>query len=449
LEYLKVRQLQKYMLKLLRQFDFTIFILAAILVIVPLFPKFPFIRIPGSYVAIRFEDAILLVLGIMVAVKAIPKLKEFLTDPIIRALIVFFGIGFASVLSGAFLTQTIDVKIGMLHLLRRIEYVVPFFAALTLLTKEKLGNSLDYFIKLLMAVTIIAFIYGVGQRYFRFPIIITQNEEYSKGVALFWTSGSHVNSTFAGHYDLAAFMVLLLPVFLTLLFLVRDKFSKIFLLLTSVGGLWLLINSVSRISQVSYLFAVAVAFVLVKKYKELAVVLAISIALIALSGDLVARFQRIFEVYAEEPIATIVPTPVPVPVFEDRSTSIRLNVEWPRAIRALTKNPILGTGYSSITLATDNDYLRLLGETGVLGFASFFLIFLRIGQVFLAALPLPNRFSGVALGFMTGIIGGLGGTFLSATFIDLFEASKFATILWFLLGCAVVLAKNNTNVQKN
>ena len=437
------------MLKLLRQFDFTIFILAAILVIVPLFPKFPFIRIPGSYVAIRFEDAILLVLGIMVAVKAIPKLKEFLTDPIIRALIVFFGIGFASVLSGAFLTQTIDVKIGMLHLLRRIEYVVPFFAALTLLTKEKLGNSLDYFIKLLMAVTIIAFIYGVGQRYFRFPIIITQNEEYSKGVALFWTSGSHVNSTFAGHYDLAAFMVLLLPVFLTLLFLVRDKFSKIFLLLTSVGGLWLLINSVSRISQVSYLFAVAVAFVLVKKYKELAVVLAISIALIALSGDLVARFQRIFEVYAEEPIATIVPTPVPVPVFEDRSTSIRLNVEWPRAIRALTKNPILGTGYSSITLATDNDYLRLLGETGVLGFASFFLIFLRIGQVFLAALPLPNRFSGVALGFMTGIIGGLGGTFLSATFIDLFEASKFATILWFLLGCAVVLAKNNTNVQKN
>ena len=37
----------------------------------------------------------------------------------------------------------------------------------------------------------------------------------------------------------------------------------------------------------------------------------------------------------------------------------------------------MGTGFSSITLATDNDFLRLLGETGITGFMAFFLIFKR------------------------------------------------------------------------
>lgn len=437
------------MLKLLRlSEEFSKYLIAAILVIVPLFPKFPFIRIPGTYVSIRLEDLLLFVLGVLVFVKVARSIRSFLKDEIVSALLLFFGIGLVSVFSGAFLTQTIDVQIGLLHLARRIEYVMPFFAILTLFSKEKISESLDYFIKLLIGVTLVAFIYGIGQRYFRFPIIVTQNEEYSKGIALFWTPGSHINSTFAGHYDLAAFMVLILPVFLTLLVSLKGRISRIFLFLATGAGLWLLVNSVSRIAQVSYLLAVGVAFLLVRKYKALAVVWLISLVFIAFSSDLIARFQRVIEVYADEPVATLAPTPVPVPVFEDRSTSIRFNVEWPRAIRAFKKNPLLGTGYSSITLATDNDYLRLLGEMGILGFLAFWLVFFRLGRVFLGAFPLTQKFSGVKQGFIAGITGGIVGTFLSAFFIDLFEASKFATLFWLLLGCAVVLIRNRNYEQE-
>ncbi len=141
-----------------------------------------------------------------------------------------------------------------------------------------------------------------------------------------------------------------------------------------------------------------------------------------------------------------VPKPTPVPILEDRSTSIRLNVEWPRAIRALSKNPLLGTGYSSITLATDNDYLRLLGETGILGFLAFALIFLRIGEVILKSLPF--RFNGeYEKAFVAGFIGSLPGLFLNATFIDIFEASKFAILFWLLMGILVSLARLNKNEQ--
>lgn len=443
------------------------YLLAAVVVIVPLFPKFPLLSVPGTYVAIRFEDLILLLLGILTALKIILERKVFFRDRLTHVFIIFFGVGLVSVLSGVLITKTIGLSLGILNLLRRVEYLVPFFAALYLIPRDKLSEYLQYYLKLLVVVVITAFIYGFGQRYLHFPVIITQNDQYSKGIALFWTLGSHINSTFAGHYDLAAFVDLILPIFIALLLLYRERVSQFFLLIASGSALWLLINSLSRIGQASYLLAVAVALAVLRKFKALAVVLVVSLVLIGMSSSLDARFQRIiqviyekvgmsqsvslmrsdFEVLAQEvtlparradaPIAT----PTPVPIFEDRSFSIRLNEEWPRAVRAFFKNPLLGTGYSSITLATDNDYLRLLGETGILGFLAFWLVFFQIGKEIGRSFRLIKNLSMTEKGYLAGVLGGLAGTFLTALFIDLFEASKFATIFWLILGLALALLR--------
>jgi O-antigen ligase len=154
-------------------------------------------------------------------------------------------------------------------------------------------------------------------------------------------------------------------------------------------------------------------------------------------------------VSAQETTPLLTPTPVPVPVFEDRSTSIRLAVEWPRAIRAFIKNPLLGSGYSSIGLAADNDYLRLLAEVGLLGFFAFMLIIVRILFAFASTLPLTLNFSGIKLGFVAGVIGGTLGILLNAVFIDIFEASKIAIIFWLIVGLAVCVARDRLNVDKN
>ena len=143
-------------------------------------------------------------------------------------------------------------------------------------------------------------------------------------------------------------------------------------------------------------------------------------------------------VYAEEGSVmrreTAVATPTPIPVFEDRSTSIRLNVEWPRALRALSKNPLLGTGYSSITLATDNDYLRMLGETGIIGFSSFFLILANLLKKLLKYLKTTKIRSDLESVYILSFAGGFMGILINAVFIDVFEASKFAITLWLVLG---------------
>lgn len=445
------------------------YLIAATLIIVPLLPKFPLIRVPGTYVAIRFEDILLLVLALSLLPKIVLEFKKIVRDPIISAFLIFFAVGFVSLLAGYFVTQTVQLHIGILHWARRIEYIIPFFAAYLLLTKENISESIKFYVKILVIVVLIALVYGVGERYFRFPVIITQNDEYSKGIALFWTPGSHINATFAGHYDLSAFLVMVMPIFLSVLFVIKNKLVKLATIIASSAGLWLLINSVSRMAQVSYLISISVALLFLKKFKGWFVVVLISVIFMTMSSGLDARFGRAFKVIYERittgksfgyvqkhfvavadevtiskeiEVETPVPVATPAPAINDVSISIRVNVEWPRAIRSFLKNPILGTGYSSMNLATDNDYLRMLGETGILGLIAFFLIFFRIGKVLIKAFPLIEKLSGVDMAFMAGIFGGLVGTFASAFLLDLFEASKFAIIFWLLLGCAVKLIKS-------
>jgi len=448
------------------------YFVAALLIIVPLYPKFPFITIPGIYVAIRAEDFLLAIVALVVLVRIIPDIKVLLKNELVRAIALFLVVGLVSLLAGVFLSKTVVLSIGMLHFLRRVEYFIPFFAALSFLPYDKEKN-LEFYFKVLMIVVFAAFIYGIGEKYFNFPMIITQDSESSKGLALQLAPGGQLSSTFAGHYDLAAFMVLVLPILITAFFTLENKLSKALLLIVSLSGFWLLVNSASRISLASYLLAVCISLLLIKKYKAMVVVVLISIVLSGFSSSLFARYKSLIDVYsskiknikivesnafnftvmAQETTLTIrkaaSPTPMPIPILEDRSTSIRLTVEWPRAIRAFLINPLIGSGYSSVGLATDNDFLRLLAEVGLLGFLGFVLIISRILFVFVRNLPLTQNFSGLKLGFIAGTIGGIFGTLLNATFIDVFEASKFAIIFWLLVGLAVCMAKERLDVNKN
>ena len=451
------------------------YLVAAILLAVPLYPKFPFITVPGTHVSIRLEDFLLTAVSIVLVLIVLPNVGKFVKDRTNQAIGLYLMAGLLSLVSAIFVTKTVVAHIGFLHWARRIEYFIPFFAGVLVIKNNK--RNLEFFLKVLMITVIYTFIYGLGQRYLSWPIIITQNPEYAKGVALRWVSGSHINSGFAGHYDLGTFLVLLLPIFITLFFLMKELRTRLALFIVISGGLWLLAYSGSRISVFSYLVAGASALVLIKKYKAIPLMIVFSLLFFSLSPNLRARYSRIIEVTerrlkgvsyelyspkqgilyaAQEELAfpqrreVATPTPVPPPsVFEDRSTSIRLNVEWPRAVRAFSKNSFFGTGYSSITLATDNDYLRLLGEVGILGFLAFSLVFLRIGKLMLGSFPLVRNFKGVELGFLAGVYGALPGVFLNAVFLDIFEASKFAIIFWLIMGFSVGLLYKKKYEQNN
>jgi len=434
--------------------------IAAILIVIPLYPKFPFLKIPGTYVSIRIEDFLIFVLALLFILFFFKELPQLLKNRLESSILVFILIGFVSLLSAILITKTVTPSIAVLHWLRRIEYFVPM--GIGILYFKRYGTrDLEFFLKVLMITVFIAFVYGFGQMYFSWPVIITQNNEYAKGIALRWVAGSQLNSTFAGHYDLATFLVFSLPIFITLFFVIKGLWSRVSLAAATLSGLWLLANTASRISIASYLLAAVISLLLLKKYKAIVLTVLVSITLFSLTGSVIDRYTQVVTVYYQRIVSrlkvkaaginevlpqrreNINSQPTPQPVFEDRSTSIRLNVEWPRALRAFKKNPLLGTGYSSITLATDNDFLRLLGEVGILGFLSFILIFSNIFNLARKMISKLSKLSGVELAFVVSFIGGLIGIFLNALFIDIFEASKFAIIFFLITGLFVSQVRSN------
>jgi len=122
-----------------------------------------------------------------------------------------------------------------------------------------------------------------------------------------------------------------------------------------------------------------------------------------------------------------------------RSYNIRTQVEWPRAMAAFIKNPLLGTGYSSLTLATDNDILRSIGETGLLGTVGLSLVLFIISKVLISKLKSKQ---GLEKLFIIATICSLCAIFISMIFLDVLEASKIATLFWILLGIAWVVAND-------
>ncbi len=116
----------------------------------------------------------------------------------------------------------------------------------------------------------------------------------------------------------------------------------------------------------------------------------------------------------------------------DLSFTTRFQGEWPNTFDAFKRNIFLGSGYGSVSLAVDNNYLRILGESGLLGLASFISIFL------IAGIYIKKSFSKldspVAKSFVLGFAAGSLGLILNGILIDVFEASKIAFTYWILMG---------------
>lgn len=444
---------------------------AALLLMVPLYPKFPLFNVPGTYVAIRAEDFLVAFLSAFWLLYLVQnKLRGFFKIPLNKAILLFWSVGLLSLVSAVLLTATVAPHLGFLHWARRIEYMIPFFIAIAAVRKRA---DTIFFAETLFITSFLAFLYGVGQVLVNFPVISTQNEEFAKGLALRYVPGSRLYSTFAGHYDLAAFLVLVFPLAFAFLFVSKNWVYRITVFLGVISpAFWLLMRTESRVSFFAYLLAVVVTLWLVRRRLFIVPFVLVSFVLMLTVSGLGERYLYTINIYKQKLMKfellnmsksmawaqeENIGAPLRLenksaegkllePVIEDRSTSIRFNVEWPRAIRAFFKNPLLGTGYSSVGLAVDSDYLRLLAEVGLVGFLAFFLVIVRLAGEFGSFLR-KHEFD-FEHAFVSGFIGGLAGILLNATFIDIFEASKVAIIFWTLAGIAVGIVWRNNRHDK-
>jgi len=522
-----------------------------LLIFIPLYPKLPLLDIRNTWVYIRAEDFIVffvLISWIILLVKEKITFKTPLTIPIL----IFWIIGAIATIHGVLLIfpeiSNVYPNVAFLSLLRHIEYMSVFFIAFAAIKTKK---QLNIVVAILIGTLVGVIFYGFGQKYLGFSAYLTMNEEFAKGVPLKLSELSRVPSTFAGHYDLAAYLVFVIPILVSLFFGVKNWIVKIVLLIISFLGFILLFMTVSRVSFVVLFAALLVVFFFQKKKLVLlsiplgiifavflltfqsslfdrfkSTVSEVDVVVDAKTGESVGHVKFVEKDYFKDKLvlqnrvkdskdlakaisdlgenseyyssaSAIVPfkyIPPEVPLVQsvnistgeslgqgtgyinlylspvvrrignfylelppdfksspsaqvlvlhgdfivkrasayDLSFTTRFQGEWPHAIEAFKRNVFLGSGYGSVSLAVDNNYLRILGEIGIVGFLSFFLIFLSLAIYIRKVFPdIDSKFvKSYIIGFGAGVIG----LALNATLIDVFEASKIAFLLWIMSG---------------
>lgn len=470
------------MIKLTKFLDSLLFFLVIFLfAFIPLYPKFPLLNIKGTFVAIRIED---IIIGLTVFLWAINlkfsnNIKSFLNDKLNQVLLLFFSIGALSIFSAILLTNSVIPHIGILHFLRRIEFMILLPIVGSVVTTRKKFILILF----LLALTVLAAnIYALGQQHLGWVVISTTNSEFSKGLFLRLTPGARVNSTFAGHYDFAVFLTMSIVILVALFFSVK-KGLKIIVSLLGIFSMLVLIMTAARQSFVATFVGIISALILSHKKKYILFIVIATMIILIYPSQLRDRFVstimvnvfnlgRRYEGKTEDQqkraklniptlaiqtssdsantstfanssgsSATDITPGEPIDTTQlgvYRSLQIRLNIEWPRAIRAFIKNPFLGTGYSSIDIATDNDFLRSLGEVGALGTIAIVLIFIEIGKRILSGISKIDKLTRY---FSAGVFSMMIAFIINGLFIDVFEASKVAALFWMILGLNLAIVK--------
>jgi len=444
-------------------------LIAVLILFIPLYPKFPLFGVTGTYVAIRLDDIVIALVLFCWLIFQIKNRFPIFKQKITWLFLVYFVAIFVSFINAFLVFQTEPPQILLLHLLRRFEYMSLFFVAIESV-KTIYDFKFYYFFGLIS--TILVAIYGYGQKYLNFPIISTMNSEFSKGQLLQMNIWTRISATFAGHYDLAAYLSVILIIILGVALITQNKPLKIFSFLVWLPIYQIFTFTASRISTFAFLGGAVITLFFLKKYLWIIPITGLVIFSIFQSEDLSQRLlatipalkNQFFSNQTETKSVTSSITPIPIiavptvkPIITKttpvptiirhqpepypeidadvgvaRSGEIRFNAEWPRAITAFKRNPLLGSGPGSITLATDNDYLRNLGESGLFGFVSFFAIslFFVIKTLPILLKKTPTHFNLISIIFLGSMLT----TLANAIFIDVFEASKTAYLFWIMTG---------------
>lgn len=517
------------MQKLLKWWDEHIITILAgfLLIFIPLYPKLPLLdALPGYIVRVRLEDFFVSLTIVIWFIQLIRGKIHLLSNPLFKPVMSYLAVGLLSMLSAMFLIHTtplqwLHIDKLLLHYLRRIEYFSLFFIFYSGVRSLKVVKVyLSVFIVTIIAVVV----YGFGQKYLYWPAFSTMNREFSKGWMLYLTEHARVLSTFGGHYDLAAFIMMALIMLWSIFFGVKKIIWKLLILFVLAGSFWTLILTASRTSFLAYLFGLMLMFFFYAFKKGIRwsitrwfTVSVLSVLVMLSFGDLSERFTKLLRIderiigikslllspigappsdkavfLENNPNAALAditsksdqpPTPLrPSDVFQDiplsstmsasasanqrtysktafqydLSTAIRLDALWPMAIKGFVRNPLLGSGYANLNKtqptqfteaeSTDNDFLRSLGETGLLGFLTFygtlfFLVFIIWRN--LSVLDEPLLFAAVV-----GFLGLVFGLLLNALYIDVFESSKVAFSFWALAGMVAATVKTVTKDRK-
>lgn len=425
-------------LAIYKQHIFSLFLISYVI----LFPKISVMSMPGTYVGIRGEDFLLALLVLLVVGKIIYRKQEYsglAESPISKIMMVYIASCAGALIIGIITGTVLEPFVGVMFLFRKVEYFL-FILVGYIFAKR---FSLKFLVNFLHVLTYSSMAFGFLQQ---FRIIGSFQLGNWVPPHLTW----RIMSMFSGPYEYSAFLVFMIPLYLWIT--LRKNFLFGFISLSLV--LYSLYLTQARIAIVAAAFVVFVSILTYKNTKRKLVIVLTTAAISSIilmsmtySGNkfniLPERFQSV-DIAEMVVVAQITLESGDYERFkangygvysgnaEDMSFLIRIN-KWSDLLDGFRQYPLFGLGLSSTNEAVDGIYVRYLAESGIIGFLSWMILILTVFK----SLRHTNELSFT-------IKWGLIGLLVIGIFIDIFEASKIAMFLWFIVGYNIHLNRKSS-----
>lgn len=271
----------------------------AFIVAISLVPKFPIQRVEYTYIKIRIDDVLPVVVGLVFAIQWMRRKIKLQTRYMLHVLLFWVAV-FASFAWGYYELHTIRqpvFNVGLLHSLRRIQYMFIFFVAMSAVVSEARFRT---YMKTYLITLGLVVLYGLGQKFpfvwnnsqFCLPSIQSMNPAYVDGRLLCLSISDRINSTFGGHFDLAGYLTFSIPIIIGYYFS-RAKRSYVFLF---IGALLALLYTSARSSFMAYAGSITLMIFYARRWKFYLFVIAVTVALLFTTKDMTKRFAQTFQV---------------------------------------------------------------------------------------------------------------------------------------------------------
>ena len=274
---------------------------------------------------------------------------------------------FIAVLS---IANSSDIGMSFLFLMKLISIIALFLLAYNI--PESLDDALKI-IKVIFLSSVIPIAYGIYQ-------LITGVGVQAAKLGLL-EGVSRIQSTFSLSNGFAFYLGIIILLFVLRQFYLHRKAENAVNIFIFTGALVCLVYTYTRVIWLSTLLSLGCIAVFEKKLRKWLIILAL-ICIPLFSGEILKRADDLIN----------------PPEYGTNSLEFRLTITKELLFNAVPKHPFLGFGpgtsedvaskYTKFNIVPHNDYIRVLVETGILGF-TVYLVFL--GKIFFYLLGLIRR----------------------------------------------------------
>lgn len=385
----------------------------------------------GRSVVVRLDDLFLMLVAFgWLARSAIFKEIGLIIKSPINGQIYAYTAAFVIATGAGILYGDVELMLGIFNCLKFVQYFLLFFMVLNYIDTEKQARNL---INAALFTGFIIAVYALSQV----------------------PSGARITAPFEGKSGepntLGGYLLIILSISLGIFLEVKNLYRQVMFAVMSLLCVIGIFYTESRSSYIGMLLSVFVLIFYARRRNILlmGVVVTLIFSTVLLPSRVIERISYTFRNENVDQFSFSLSDESNMEKL-DSSTQARLQ-SWKEAYEGWRKYPILGWGVTGFTFI-DAQYMKILVETGAVGFVTFIIlmigIFQNLRRIRKTVKDVDDFYHGITVGTLAGFIGLLGHAIGTNTFIIIRIMEPFWLFLGIVLSIPKILPETRTTDEK-